>query len=546
MDPNVIVPNKLLNNHAYNVVRKAYDYYFKFHLLTESEKWNIPLIESSVRNFVYQQVLDIQKKNKEIIIRKAAVLSIYDLCKVDAELLILESVPETERETFANMQAFKITKKIPSIDNRKREFVWTHQDHNLILGQINKKHTTRKYTIKHWVMINNTQKDNNEIMYKTIQCCNSCYLNDKRINKGNRNCYFNKDHLDLNCINRISSCKNTPNTKIIKDILEIRHHPKSQHSSEHTPNLIQIYDYDTALIQNTLSDKESTTQHIALLHYLRSIFNPSGIINIYTDGSLTSCFNTELNTLTKHMITGWVIFNNKDEVIVECSSSIKDWPSSTCAELEAILSVILVLQTGQIANIFTDSQAAIDIKVKSHSGVKGNEEADKVAKNGTEKLTCITINDSQQKDLKYDLYWNGKRVDRNIRKFIDRQLIFIIYNLLSTLKIMKEKRYDLYGDIKCRLCLKENEDDDHIIYCQQLKDKWLIVANNTMCKSDQMIKDLLLQELPIPFTHLLLRNFFPKEKYKELKDIVKSEKATLTIATIFLEIFINEFYDIIW
>ncbi|GBB87960.1 hypothetical protein RclHR1_14470001 [Rhizophagus clarus] len=141
---------------------------------------------------------------------------------------------------------------------------------------------------------------------------------------------------------------------------------------------------------------------------------------------------------------------------------------------------------------------------------------------------------------------------------------------------MKERRYNLYGDIKCRLCLKENEDDDHIIYCQQLKDKWLMVANNTMCKSDQMIKDLPLQvkefqinhkniqqlllwnsnffayiigfnqELPIPFAHLLLRNFFPKEKYKELKDIVKSEKATLTIATIFLEIFINEFYDIIW
>ncbi|GBB89621.1 hypothetical protein RclHR1_16360001 [Rhizophagus clarus] len=54
------------------------------------------------------------------------------------------------------------------------------------------------------------------------------------------------------------------------------------------------------------------------------------------------------------------------------------------------------------------------------------------------------------------------------------------------------------------------------------------------------------QELPIPFAHLLLRNFFPKEKYKELKNIVKSEKATLTIAIIFLEIFINEFYNIIW
>ncbi|GET61871.1 hypothetical protein RIR_jg35442.t2 [Rhizophagus irregularis DAOM 181602=DAOM 197198] len=39
---------------------------------------------------------------------------------------------------------------------------------------------------------------------------------------------------------------------------------------------------------------------------------------------------------------------------------------------------------------------------------------------------------------------------------------------------MKERRYDLYGDVKCRMCLEKNEDDDHIIYCQQLRDKWLM------------------------------------------------------------------------
>ncbi|PKY50644.1 hypothetical protein RhiirA4_467224 [Rhizophagus irregularis] len=44
----------------------------------------------------------------------------------------------------------------------------------------------------------------------------------------------------------------------------------------------------------------------------------------------------------------------------------------------------------------------------------------------------------------------------------------------------------------------------------------------------------------------MLRNFFPKKRYRKLKSIVKSEKATLTITTLFLEIFINEFYRIIW
>ncbi|GES73633.1 hypothetical protein GLOIN_2v1870151 [Rhizophagus clarus] len=67
-----------------------------------------------------------------------------------------------------------------------------------------------------------------------------------------------------------------------------------------------------------------------------------------------------------------------------------------------------------------------DLKVKDHLGIKDNEEADRVDKNSTEKLTCITINDSQQKNLKYDLYWDDKRVDRNIRKFIDNLCEFAL------------------------------------------------------------------------------------------------------------------------
>ncbi|CAB5089630.1 unnamed protein product [Rhizophagus irregularis] len=44
----------------------------------------------------------------------------------------------------------------------------------------------------------------------------------------------------------------------------------------------------------------------------------------------------------------------------------------------------------------------------------------------------------------------------------------------------------------------------------------------------------------------MIKNFFLKEKYREIKLIVKSEKATLTITTLLLEIFVNEFYRIIW
>ncbi|CAB4377225.1 unnamed protein product [Rhizophagus irregularis] len=125
-----------------------------------------------------------------------------------------------------------------------------------------------------------------------------------------------------------------------------------------------------------------------------------------------------------------------------------DWPSFIRAELGAILSAILVLQTGQKANIITDSQATIDsinytrtnltnsknktrtwckynnysivssiinlidrkqleiklVKVKGHSGVKSNEETDRMAKNNTKKPTCINVKNSQQKDLIYDIY----------------------------------------------------------------------------------------------------------------------------------------------
>jgi hypothetical protein len=44
----------------------------------------------------------------------------------------------------------------------------------------------------------------------------------------------------------------------------------------------------------------------------------------------------------------------------------------------------------------------------------------------------------------------------------------------------------------------------------------------------------------------MIRSFFSKEKYRELKIIVKTKRLALTIAALFLEVFVNEFYNIIW
>ncbi|PKY33926.1 hypothetical protein RhiirB3_453234 [Rhizophagus irregularis] len=52
--------------------------------------------------------------------------------------------------------------------------------------------------------------------------------------------------------------------------------------------------------------------------------------------------------------------------------------------------------------------------------------------------------------------------------------------------------------------------------------------------------------MPIPYVHLMIKSFFSKEKYKELKTIVKSKRIALTIAALFLKVFVSEFYNIIW
>jgi hypothetical protein len=210
-------------------MRKAYDYLFKFQPLTDNEEWDIPLIGLNVRNFVYQQTSKMYRKEKELIIRKAASLSIYDVlqlvnqdvsdtvtwqqicninkrparertpqwfisltdlvqkasglkdyCMTDKAPSDSENRLENDGIYLKNAQAFRMSKKLPSTDNRKKEFVHMQQDHTLTFGQINKKHQTGKHMIQHWITADSEQRMDNEVPYKLIKRCGGCSLNDRR------------------------------------------------------------------------------------------------------------------------------------------------------------------------------------------------------------------------------------------------------------------------------------------------------------------------------------------------------------------------------
>jgi ribonuclease HI len=189
----------------------------------------------------------------------------------------------------------------------------------------------------------------------------------------------------------------------------------------------------------------------------------SEMIEVYTDGSLKRTFiNNTMGTDESDSITvdmgAACFFPSIDRSI---STSLNFWPSSTRAELVAILIALLAVPTHSRVKILTDSKAAIESinnfttprlssrkisktinnlllfkirclisgkhldmvmeKVKGHSGLEGNDIADRVAKNaiimGNTSFTNSSIT-SLSSSYSYFPSFSGIPIEQKIRKFV--------------------------------------------------------------------------------------------------------------------------------
>ena len=206
-------------------------------------------------------------------------------------------------------------------------------------------------------------------------------------------------------------------------------------------------------------------------------------LSFYIDGSV---FNIGSNDVS--MGAGIVqIENNK--VVNEYSVGVSLWPSSTHTEISAFLLALLVCPENAKINIYTDSQTTINtytylthnemksitkrnflkiknnslwdvilstinrfnlkvklIKVKAHSGNKWNEEADKLAKIGTNKFP-ISIKFDNFSYQKFKLMWNNLPVDDHTRSFIKKTTDAFNYQNWKNLNRNKNFNNEQYGSI---------------------------------------------------------------------------------------------------
>src|SRR6266513_3103346 len=325
----------------------------------------------------------------------------------------------------------------------KNIYIGLHDTKKLLI------YTEAKIDIIHYKLLDNESVNKSSSLY--LVKCTGCYTG---VNK-NGHCVISLEKKYSTIIKSKVTNREDENKKKIKVIdqmitdliIDIKNLVKEQ---EIPSNIIHIeVDKDEErnnLIDNILGYSNSlspSAKWLSEIYRNNKCYNRTNYI-FYTDGLLKK-YEDRVD-----MGIGWIKIENEIE-IHKFNAKTKGWPSSTRAEIIAILTTLLVVKKHSVVNIYTDSKNTISIfnsykakfsnyksyvkldnqivwelilkvimhKVKAHSNNKWNDRADEEANEGRDKDTLLLIKNSYSKH-KYQMQYYGINIDTNPRSFIKK------------------------------------------------------------------------------------------------------------------------------
>src|ERR1051325_10111771 len=347
--------------------------------------------------------------------------------------------------------------------------VWHETSNSMIIGRSIKKKPHNVVRIEHWIpepvidFLTPLSKP------ARISACSGCSLNSTSHFSKDVSCGFDIPGFlafTLPLHKSFKSCSYTQHTKI--PVLTIRDSLHNVHAS--ALRLFNDTSFESALatalpvapspilpvwpafdssFDATRTDADSYFNDAPWLHPSRC--------DIYIDGSLS-----HLGSSAMVMGSGWLVHNpaNDNRPWVSCQHrSFPFWPSSTRAELSALVSFLLMCPPALKINLFTDATSIINglhqilylplifrklqlrkhnyilwnmvatlihtqqldirtFKVKAHSGNPGNTQADELAKAGSIAQSSLSCPDSSSSNLPYIPYFQDIPIDADIRHLV--------------------------------------------------------------------------------------------------------------------------------